>query len=231
MTDEARNPDEIVLSSVPGLRPSLAALRREYSTAGLAEDDLAPTWDAQLDRWMADAVTAGFVEPNAVTFATASPEGRPSARTVLLKAYDERGFVVFTNLTSRKGREALANPFASLVLPWVPLERQVVVVGAVEQVSAEETEAYVRSRPRGSQIAAWSSRQSTVLSGRAELEQRVAELTERFAGGEVPVPPFWGGLRLVPETVEFWQGRQSRLHDRLQFRRTADGWVVERLAP
>ncbi len=213
---------------------SLADLRRHYGRAGLSEDDVAVTWEAQLDRWFAEA--QDLVEPNAVVLATATPEGRPSARIVLLKAYDERGLVIFTNLTSRKGREVAANPQASLVLPWVELERQVVVCGAVEPVSAEETETYFRSRPRGSQIGAWASRQSTVVPSRQALEDRRAALEERFAGSDVPVPDFWGGLRVVPETVEFWQGRPDRLHDRLQFRRTgpdADepGWVLERLSP
>ena len=210
---------------------SLADLRRDYGLAGLSETDVAADWLAQFGRWFADAQAAGLTEPNAVVLATASPQGRPSARTVLLKAYDARGLVVFTNHTSRKGREAAANPSASLVFPWIDLERQVVVCGAVEPVSAEETAAYFRSRPRGSQLGAWSSRQSSVIASRAVLEERRAALEQRFAGVDVPVPDFWGGLRVVPETVEFWQGRADRLHDRLQFRRTDDGWVLERLSP
>ncbi len=206
-----------------------ADLRRDYVLAGLSEDDLAPTWLAQFDRWFGEA--GGLVEPNAVVLATASPAGVPSARTVLLKGYDERGLVVFTNLTSRKGGEALANPVATLLFSWVELERQVVVEGSVEQVDRSETEAYFLSRPRGSQIGAWVSHQSAVISGREVLEQRQAELEARFAGGDVPVPAFWGGLRVVPTSVEFWQGRSSRLHDRLRFRRADGAWRVERLSP
>ena len=220
--------------NVPGRGPELAALRREYARAGLAESDLAATWHEQFDRWFADAQEAmpDSPEPNAVVLATSTADGVPSARTVLVKAVDERGLVVFTNLTSRKGTEALGNPRASLVFPWVALERQVLVVGDVEQVTRDETAAYFRTRPRGSQVGAWASRQSTVVASREVLEQRQAELEERFAGADVPVPPFWGGLRLVPRTVEFWQGRRDRLHDRLRFRRTDDGgWVVERLSP
>ena len=208
-----------------------AGMRRDYSRAGLSEADLAPTWHEQFARWFADAAAAELTEPNAVVLATADVEGRPSARTVLLKAHDERGLVVFTNLTSRKGLEALANPHASLVFPWVELERQVVVVGTVEQVSRAETSDYFRSRPRGSQIGAWVSHQSTVVAGREVLELRAAELEARFAGQQVPVPDFWGGLRVVPLTVEFWQGRPSRLHDRLRYHLEAGQWGVERLSP
>ena len=204
-------------------------LRREYASTGLAEGDLAPTWLEQFDRWFGDA--QALREPNAVVLATATPAAVPSARTVLLKAYDERGLVVFTNLTSRKGREALENPRATLLFSWVDLERQVVVEGPVSLVDRSEVEAYFRSRPRGSQVGAWASRQSTVVPDRETIERRWAELEQQFAGGDVPVPDFWGGLRVSPTAVEFWQGRRDRLHDRLRYRRETDGWVVERLSP
>ena len=217
---------------------SVADLRRDYAQAGMDEGELAASWLEQFDRWFGQA--GGLIEPNAVVLATATPEGVPSARTVLLKAYDERGLVVFTNLTSRKAREALTNPVATLLFSWVELERQVAVEGTVEQVDRAETEAYFRSRPRGSQLGAWVSRQSQVIADREVLTTRLAELEARF-DAEVPVPDFWGGLRVVPSSVEFWQGRPSRLHDRLRFRRAdgdwadgdrADGdWIVERLSP
>lgn len=207
----------------------MADLRRDYARAGLAEDDLAPTWWEQFERWFSDA--SALTEPNAVVFTTATSDGAPSVRTVLLKAYDRRGLVVFTNLTSRKAREARENPRAALLFPWHGLERQVIVEGAVEQVERAETEAYFRSRPRGSQLGAWASRQSSVVAGREVLDARAAELEQRFAGKEVPVPDFWGGLRVVPTAVEFWQGRTNRLHDRLRYRRSGEGWLVERLAP
>jgi pyridoxamine 5'-phosphate oxidase len=208
-----------------------ADLRRDYRRAGLSESELAPTWDEQFARWFGEAVAAGVTEPNALVLSTASAAGRPSARTVLLKGHDARGFVVFTNYGSRKAREATANPWAALVFGWLALERQVVVTGEVERVSREETEEYFLTRPRDSQVGAWVSRQSEVIASREVLEQRRAELEERFAGGPVPVPPFWGGLRVVPDAVEFWQGRPGRLHDRLRFRRAASGWRVERLSP
>jgi pyridoxamine 5'-phosphate oxidase len=209
----------------------LAALRRDYTAAGLAEADLADSWHVQLARWLEDAVAADLTEPNAITLATAAADGRPSARTVLLKSFDERGLTIFTNYASRKARELDANPHGSLVLAWVDLQRQVIACGPVARVSAEESAAYFRSRPRGAQLSAWASRQSEVIGSRRELEERRAELEQRFAGGDVPVPDFWGGLRLAPQTVEFWQGRPDRLHDRLRFRDDGGRWLVERLNP
>ncbi|MBI4625397.1 MAG: pyridoxamine 5'-phosphate oxidase [Verrucomicrobia bacterium] len=210
---------------------SLAELRKEYSLAGLAEKDLARDPFRQFDKWFQEAEAAKVVEPNAMTLATTSREGRPSARTILLKGVDGRGFVFFSIYESRKGRELEANPHATLLFPWLALERQVIIEGAVTRVPREESEAYFHSRPRANQLAAWVSQQSSIISGRAVLEQSMKALEQKYADQEVPVPPHWGGWRLVPETVEFWQGRRSRLHDRLRYRRVKDGWTIERLAP
>jgi len=212
--------------------PSPAQMRRDY-TGALLEADLAPEWPGQFARWFADATEAGLPEPNAMIVSTATADGHPSARTVLLKGYDERGFAFFTNYTSRKGTEALANPAASLVFPWFAMQRQVIVAGRVERVDRAETEAYFATRPRGSQLGAWASPQSQVLPDRAAVEAGLAEAIARFGTeGPVPAPPHWGGLRVIPDTVEFWQGRSNRLHDRLRFRRSGQSrWVVERLAP
>ncbi|PZF96386.1 pyridoxamine 5'-phosphate oxidase [Micromonospora deserti] len=211
-----------------------AAMRNEYAPdLGLSEADLAADWHTQFGRWFADAVAAGLPEPNAMVLATADAAGRPSGRTVLLKAYEPEGFVFFTNYGSRKGAELAANPYASLVFPWFAMQRQVVVTGRVERVGRAETEAYFASRPRGSQLGAWASEQSRVVPDRAALDDAYRAAAERFADVEpIPAPPHWGGLRVRPDSVEFWQGRASRLHDRLRFRRAASGgWTVERLAP
>jgi pyridoxamine 5'-phosphate oxidase len=211
----------------------VARMRRSYEQGGLDEAALAPTWLDQLARWLADAEAAGLVEPNAMVLATADAAGRPSARTVLLKGLDERGLVLFTNLGSRKGREARATAHGAIVLPWIALQRQVVVRGGLEEVAGEEADAYFASRPHGSQLGALASPQGRVIASRAVLDERRAALEAQFPPGTaVPRPADWGGLRLVPETVEFWQGRPDRLHDRLHFRRAGGtDWVVERLAP
>jgi pyridoxamine 5'-phosphate oxidase len=212
--------------------PSPAGMRRDYGRGGLTREDLAADWVEQFARWFADAVASGLPEPNAMIIATAGRDARPSARTVLLKRYDHGGFVFFTNYRSRKGTEALENPYASLVFPWFAVQRQVVVAGAAAKVSRAETEAYFASRPRGSQLGAWASPQSRVVSDRAALEEAYAATEARFPDADaVPAPEHWGGVRVVPDAVEFWQGRRDRFHDRLRFRRQGDGWVVERLAP
>jgi pyridoxamine 5'-phosphate oxidase len=219
--------------------PDLAAMRRTYDGDGLDPASVAVTWRLQFEAWLNDAVDAELADPNAMILATVDENGRPSARTVLCKGVDDRGLVLFTNLASRKGKALRADPRAALTFPWLPLKRQVCVTGDVEELSREETERYARSRPRGSQLAAWVSRQSEVITSRAELTTRQAELEERFAGSDVPVPDFWGGFRVLPLTVEFWSGRLDRLHDRVRYSRTdavpgtaSDGrWVIERLAP
>ena len=212
----------------------LAHIRRSYETTGLDESMLAPSWLGQFERWLTDAFEAGVFEANAMVFATADPDGcRPSGRTVLLKGVGPEGFVLYTNLSSRKGREALANPNVSLVFAWVQLHRQVTVTGRVEELPGAESDAYFAARPRGSQLSALVSPQSRAIASRDVLERGTADLAARFpAGAPIPRPEHWGGLRVVPDCVEFWQGRPDRLHDRLRFRHDpAAGWVVERLAP
>ncbi|MEV6106755.1 pyridoxamine 5'-phosphate oxidase [Streptomyces sp. NPDC051940] len=207
-------------------------MREQYRTAGLLEAELAAEPVGQFDRWFKEAVDGGVFEPNAMIVSTADAAGRPSSRTVLLKQYDRAGFVFFTNYTSRKGRELAANPYLSLLFPWHPIARQVIVSGRAERTPRHETVAYFRGRPHGSQLGAWASRQSSVVASREELDRLYAELDERYPEGEqVPAPPEWGGFRVVPETVEFWQGRENRLHDRLRYVREDDGWRVERLCP
>jgi pyridoxamine 5'-phosphate oxidase len=209
----------------------VASLRKEYTRAGLAESDVASDPVEQFRRWFDEALAAGLYEPNAMTVATAAPNGRPSARVVLLKGFDERGYVFYTNYEGRKGRELEENPRAALLFYWGELERQVRVEGTVSRVSKEESDAYYASRPRGSRLGAWASEQSRTVEGREVLEDRIEDLEAEYEGREVPRPPFWGGYRVVPEVVEFWQGRENRLHDRIVYRRRGAGWRIERLQP
>ncbi|MFI0417579.1 pyridoxamine 5'-phosphate oxidase [Spongiactinospora sp. 9N601] len=210
--------------------PSLAGLRRTYQGEPLLEADLAAEPVAQFATWFSDALDSGLPEPNAMVLATASAGGRPSARTVLLKGYSTQGFVFYTNYESRKGRDLAENARACLLFPWHPIRRQVRVEGSVVRLSREETAAYFHSRPYGSRIGAWASRQSAVVASREDLDARYEELAARWPE-DPPVPDFWGGFRVVPQEVEFWQGQTDRMHDRLRYRRSGGGWVLERLAP
>jgi pyridoxamine 5'-phosphate oxidase len=209
-----------------------AGLRRDYSRGQLDENLVSPTWLEQLQAWFAEAITEPAVlEANAMQVATVDAHGRPSVRTVLVKGLDARGVAFYTNYESAKARDLAARPYAAAVLAWLPLERQVRLSGPVTRVDRAETEAYFASRPRGSQVAAWASPQSDPVPSRAALEAAVREAEARFAGRDIPAPPNWGGFRLAPETVEFWQGRADRLHDRVRYRLDGDAWVIERLAP
>ncbi|MDT7727283.1 MAG: pyridoxamine 5-phosphate oxidase [Actinomycetota bacterium] len=210
----------------------LPGMRVAYESDSFDESALAATWTEQLQSWLNQAVAANFPEPNAMVLATADAEGRPSSRTVLCKGLDARGVVFYTNYTSSKSHDLTATRYASATFPWYPLHRQVTVRGEVEKVNSKETAAYWASRPRGSQLGAWASPQSRVVDGRRSLETALLGIERRFADVEkIPVPPHWGGWRIRPDLVEFWQGRQDRMHDRLCYVRTDDGWHIDRVAP
>jgi pyridoxamine 5'-phosphate oxidase len=217
--------------SAPELGKTIAVLRQGHADIALQASDLDPDPIKQFEQWLEQALVAGLVLPNTMALATATPDGRPSARMLLLKGLDERGFTFYTNYESQKGTELATNPHAALVFYWAELERQVRVTGRAERVSRAESEAYFRTRPFGSRLGAWASPQSEVISSRAVLEDRVRELSLEYLGENVPLPPFWGGFRLYPDEVEFWQGRGNRLHDRFRYRRQGNDWIVERLAP
>lgn len=209
---------------------TIADLRRDYTQAGLTEADAGDDPLALFRRWFETALSAKLPEPNAMALATVSPDGRPANRIVLLKGIDH-GLTFFTNYLSRKARELDANPRAAVVFLWDELERQVRIEGTVEKVTPRESDDYYHSRPLGSRLGAWASEQSEVIEGREILERQQAELLAKYPDGNVPRPPHWGGYRLLPDAFEFWQGRPSRLHDRLRFRKRADGWLRERLSP
>jgi pyridoxamine 5'-phosphate oxidase len=212
------------------LAADVAALRREYARSGIRKGNMDADPFVQFRQWFGDAMAAGLVEPNAMVLSTTDGR-RPSSRSVLLKAYDGRGFVFFTNYGSRKAHDIAVNASVSLLFPWYALERQVGILGRAEKVSSAEALAYFASRPHGSRLGAWVSSQSAVIDSRRLLEMKWEEVKKRFADGEIPLPSFWGGFRVVPSEIEFWQGRENRLHDRLRYSRATDGWLLERLAP
>ena len=209
----------------------IADLRREYMYAGLSRRELHPDPIVQFERWFREATEADLFTPNALSLATVGADGMPSLRTVLLKAFDDKGFVFYTNYGSRKAREIEANPQAAMLFHWLELDRQVKIQGPVSRVSTAESLRYFTSRPRGSQIGAWCSQQSSPVGTRTLLEQAFESMKRKFGEGEIPLPDFWGGYRVAPLRIEFWQGRENRLHDRFEYRREGDGWTIQRLAP
>jgi pyridoxamine 5'-phosphate oxidase len=217
---------------VMGLPRDPAAPRYEHIGKGLRRSDLNPNPIKQFANWFTTAIETGIRDVNAMSLATAGQDAKPSVRIVLLKSFDEDGFVFFTNYESEKGKQLEANPYAALGFYWIELDRQIRISGKVDKTSRKESETYFHSRPVGSQLSAWASRQSAVLDGRRVLDARMEEMNERFAGKRVPLPPHWGGYRLKPDNMEFWQGRSNRLHDRFRYTRQSDGsWLIERLAP
>jgi pyridoxamine 5'-phosphate oxidase len=209
----------------------LADFRREYSARGLRREELNPDPVEQFSTWFAQAAELAIHEPNAMTLATVDARGAPHQRTVLLKYFDRQGFVFFTNYGSRKAAQIAANPQVSLLFPWITLERQVVIQGRAEKISSAESLRYFLSRPRESQIGAWVSNQSEVISSRKFLMQKLAEIRAKFHDGEIPLPSFWGGYRVAPEAIEFWQGGPARLHDRFLYQKEGGGWRIDRLSP
>ena len=210
----------------------LSDFRKEYSSRGLRREDLSEDPHEVFETWFQQATELKVYEPNAMTLATISPEGQPSQRTVLLKAFDRKGFTFFTNYQSRKAAHIAANPAVSLLFPWITLERQVIIQGRAEKISTMESLKYFATRPRESQIGAWVSNQSEVISSRKILLLKLDEIKSKFQGGEIPLPFFWGGYRVVPETIEFWQGGPARVHDRFLYTRQSDGgWSIDRLSP
>lgn len=210
---------------------NLSELRLTYTKAGLLESEADPDPIEQFRIWFEQARESGSIEPNAMTLATADAAGRPSARIVLLKKFDPNGFVFYTNKESRKGQELASNPVAALLFYWPELERQVRISGTVERVPESEADAYFASRPVGHRLGAWASQQSEVVEGREALQRNMEEIQQRFASGDIPRPPFWGGFLLHPVSIEFWQGRPNRLHDRLEYLRAGEVWEMRRLSP
>ena len=209
----------------------IANLRKDYSLQSLSEDDVDVNPITQFEKWWNEVIESKIEEPNAMTLATATKEGRPDARIVLLKGFSDKGFIFFSNYESRKARELNDNPLASLVFFWRELERQIRVEGNVKRISSEESDEYFLKRPRESRISAWSSPQSTVIQGREKLENAIKEFKLQFPGESVPRPPYWGGYIVIPEVIEFWQGRRNRLHDRIRYICHGNQWDIERLAP